>query len=41
MADLFFTISNTEIASYADDNTLYIAADILPTQWVHWQDMDY
>ena len=27
MADLFFIISNIDIASYTDDNTLYIAAD--------------
>ena len=27
LADLFFIISNTNIASYADDNTSYIAAD--------------
>ena len=27
MADLFFIISNIEIASYVDDNTPYIAAD--------------
>ena len=27
MADLFFIISNIEIASYVDDNTPYVAAD--------------
>ena len=27
LADLFFIISNINIASYADDNTSYIAAD--------------
>ena len=27
MADLCFIISNIDIASYADDNTPYIAAD--------------
>ena len=27
LADIFFIISNTEIASYADDNTPYIATD--------------
>ena len=27
MADLFFVISNIDIASYADDNTPYTAAD--------------
>ena len=41
MADLFFIISNIKTASYTDDNTPYIAADILLTQWVYWQDMDY
>ena len=41
MADLLFIICNIEIASYTDDNTLYIAADMLLTQRVYWQDMDY
>ena len=27
LADLFFIISNVNIASYADDNTPYISAD--------------
>ena len=27
LADLFFIISNIDIASYADDNTPYIAID--------------
>ena len=35
MADLFFIMSNIDIASYADDNTPYIAADrvhcLIPT----------
>ena len=28
MTDLFFIISNIDIASYADDNAPYVAADI-------------
>ena len=33
MADLFFIISNIDIASYTDDNTLYIAADNIDYSW--------
>ena len=35
LCDLFYFLENTDIASYADDNTLYSAQKNRETQWLN------